>query len=198
MFDTNKEFEKIAKELVDLHTKKNSNYGNSYSKLYDELGEIAALVPLHNKLDRLTNLVKGGQNYFESKEDTLRDLASYAIMMLVEMHRKANKKREDDMWYKDIDDAMAKKYGVRTEPYKKDDNEKCNDTVTIHLKNNSPLRYSDTPLKCYDNDRGIIPDDDKRNTISIKSEESITDKVFKSIFTNPFTKEKTTDEKQKD
>lgn len=197
MFDTNKEFEKIAKELVDLHTKKNSNYGNSYSKLYDELGEIAALVPLHNKLDRLTNLVKGGQNYFESKEDTLRDLASYAIMMLVEMHRKANEKREDDIWYKDIDDAMAKKYGVRTEPCKKD-NEKCNDTATIQLKNNSPLRYSDTPLKCYDNDRGIIPDDDKRNTISIKSEDLFTDKVFKSIFTNPFTKEKTTDEKQKD
>ena len=166
MFDTNKEFEKIAKELVDLHTKKNSNYGNSYSKLYDELGEIAALVPLHNKLDRLTNLVKGGQNYFESKEDTLKDLASYAIMMLVEMHRKANKKREDDMWYKDIDDAMAKKYGVRTEPCKQDDN-----------------------------DRSIISDGDKRNTISIKPEDLFTDKVFESIFTNTFTKEKTTDEK---
>ena len=166
MFDTNKEFEKIAKELVDLHTKKNSNYGNSYSKLYDELGEIAALVPLHNKLDRLTNLVKGGQNYFESKEDTLRDLASYAIMMLVEMHRKANKKREDDMWYKDIDDAMTKKYGVRTAPCKKDDN-----------------------------DRNIISDDDKRNTISIKPEDLFTGKVFKGIFTDPFTKEKTTDEK---
>lgn len=162
MFDTNKEFEKIAKELVDLHTKKNSNYGNSYSKLYDELGEIAALVPLHNKLDRLTNLVKGGQNYFESKEDTLRDLASYAIMMLVEMHRKAGEK----------------------------DNEKYNNTATIHLKDNSTLRYSDTPLKCYDNDRSIISDDDKRNTISIKPED-----LFKNIFTNPFTKEKTTDEK---
>lgn len=166
MFDTNKEFEKIAKELVDLHTKKNSNYGNSYSKLYDELGEIAALVPLHNKLDRLTNLVKGGQNYFESKEDTLKDLASYAIMMLVEMHRKTNKKREDDMWYKDIDDAMAKKYGVRTAQCKKDDS-----------------------------DRNIISDDDKRNTISIKPEGLIADKVFESIFTNPFIKEKTTDEK---
>lgn len=167
MFDTNKEFEKIAKELVDLHTKKNSNYGNSYSKLYDELGEIAALVPLHNKLDRLTNLVKGGQNYFESKEDTLRDLASYAIMMLVEMYRKAGEK----------------------------DNEKCNNTATIHLKDNSTLRYSGTPLKCYDNNRRITPDDDKRNTVSIKPEGLFTDKMFESIFTSPFTKEKTTDEK---
>ena len=87
-------------------------------------------------------------------------------MMLVEMHRKANKKREDDMWYKDIDDAMAKKYGVRTTPCKKDDN-----------------------------DRNIISDDDKRNTISIKPEDLFTDKVFESIFTNTFTKEKTTDEK---
>ena len=83
-------------------------------------------------------------------------------MMLVEMHRKADEK----------------------------DNEKCNNTATIHLKDNSTLRYSDTPLKCYDNDRSIISDDDKRNTISIKPED-----LFKSIFTSPFTKEKTVDEK---
>lgn len=81
-------FADVANELIELHNKKNDNYGNSYSKLFDDLGEIAGLVPLHNKLDRLTNLVKNpNSNHFESEEDTLKDLASYAIMMLVELRR---------------------------------------------------------------------------------------------------------------
>ena len=44
-------------------------------------------MPLHNKLDRLTNLVKGGRNDFESIEDSLIDLANYAIMNVIEMRR---------------------------------------------------------------------------------------------------------------
>lgn len=88
MFNTDEEFRKAAMEIADLHTKKNENYGNSFSKLFDELGETSGLVPLYNKLDRLTNLVRGSKNYFESKEDTLKDLASYALMMLVELRRK--------------------------------------------------------------------------------------------------------------
>lgn len=88
MFNTDEEFRKAALEIADLHTKKNENYGNSFSKLFDELGETSGLVPLYNKLDRLTNLVRGSKNYFESKEDTLKDLASYALMMLVELRRK--------------------------------------------------------------------------------------------------------------
>lgn len=87
-------FENVAEEIKMLHTKKNDNYGNSYTKLFDDLGEIAGLVPLHNKLDRLTNLVKNPntENFYESKEDTLLDLASYAIMMVVELRRKEDEK----------------------------------------------------------------------------------------------------------
>lgn len=81
------EFAKIIDGMFDLYCKKNSNYGNSFSKLYNDLGPIAGLVPLHNKLDRLTNLVKGGKNDFESVEDTLIDLANYAIMNVIELRR---------------------------------------------------------------------------------------------------------------
>lgn len=93
--DTQKAFKEAANEIVELHSKKNENYGNSFSKLFNELGEMAGLVPLYNKLDRLTNLVKGKQNYFESKEDTLKDLASYALMMLVEIRRKENENTQE-------------------------------------------------------------------------------------------------------
>ena len=77
-------FRTIVNEMADLYEKKNSNYGDSFGKLYNELGPIAGLVPLHNKLDRLTNLIKGGRNDFESIEDTIRDLACYAVMLLIE------------------------------------------------------------------------------------------------------------------
>ena len=71
--------------MADLYEKKNSNYGDSFGRLIDDLGPIAGLVPLHNKLDRITNLIKGGHNDFESVEDTVKDLACYAVMFLIEL-----------------------------------------------------------------------------------------------------------------
>ena len=78
-------FRKIVNEMADLYEKKNKNYGNSFGELFEKLGPISGLVPLHNKLDRATNLVNGGVNNFESLEDTFKDLACYAVMNLIEM-----------------------------------------------------------------------------------------------------------------
>ena len=82
-----KKFKLIVNHMADLYEKKNSNYGDSVGRLIDELGPIAGLVPLHNKLDRITNLIKGGHNDFESVEDTVKDLACYAVMFLIELDR---------------------------------------------------------------------------------------------------------------
>jgi hypothetical protein len=89
-------FKKITTEMVELYAKKNSNYGDSFGKLCEDLGLIAGLVPLHNKLDRLTNLIKGGENNFESIRDTLIDLANYAIMNLIEFERFEDTAAPDD------------------------------------------------------------------------------------------------------
>ena len=80
-------FAEITSSMCELYAKKNANYGNSFEKLFNELGPIAGIVPLHNKLDRITNLVKGGKNNFESLEDSLIDLANYAIMNLIELQK---------------------------------------------------------------------------------------------------------------
>lgn len=80
-----KMFKQIVNEMAELYEKKNSNYGDSFGQLFNTLGPIAGLVPLHNKLDRATSLVKGDKNNFESLEDTFKDLACYAIMNLIEM-----------------------------------------------------------------------------------------------------------------
>lgn len=93
--EKNELFHKIVNRMANLYVKKNENYGNSFSKLYADLGPIAGLVPLHNKLDRLTNLVRGGQNNFESIEDTLIDLANYSVMNLIEYYEQHQKDGDD-------------------------------------------------------------------------------------------------------
>ena len=85
MKDKVERFREIATSMADLYEKKNSNYGDSFGVLYKELGPISGLVPLHNKLSRATRLIKGDHNNFESLEDTFKDLASYAIMNLIEL-----------------------------------------------------------------------------------------------------------------
>lgn len=83
-----KRFKEIVDNMADLYAKKNDNYGDSFTKLYDTLGPIAGLVPLHNKLDRLTNLITTSKtSSFESVEDTLKDLACYSIMFLMEYEK---------------------------------------------------------------------------------------------------------------
>ncbi len=93
-----KRFREIAISLADLYEQKNQDYGDSFGKLYADLGPISGLVPLHNKLDRATNLIKGNVNHFESIDDTFKDMASYAIMNVIEMelYNKAKQEEEGD------------------------------------------------------------------------------------------------------
>lgn len=97
------EFRSIVNKMADLYEKKNSNYGDSFGQLYKELGPTAGLVPLWNKLHRATSLIKGDENHFESLEDTLKDLACYAIMNLIEMkaeqESRCKSKVEEDKEY---------------------------------------------------------------------------------------------------
>lgn len=81
-------FNEIVQEMAALYKDKNKNYGDSFGKLVRDLGLIAGLTPLHNKLDRITNLIKGEESKFESLEDNLIDLANYSIMNLIELRLK--------------------------------------------------------------------------------------------------------------
>lgn len=78
-------FKEIVTEMAELYEQKNQNYGDSFGILYSKLGPVSGLVPLHNKVERATNIVLTGKNNFESLEDTFKDLACYAIMNLIEL-----------------------------------------------------------------------------------------------------------------
>ena len=77
----------ICDSLNDLYKKKNQDYGDSFGKSYKEYGLTMACIRLEDKLNRLKSLNKNGNTQVkdESIQDTLMDLANYAIMTLIEL-----------------------------------------------------------------------------------------------------------------
>ena len=80
------EFTDILSKMYVTFVEKNHDYGNSFSDLFDEFGLTSSAIRLTDKLNRFKTLIdKEGLVKDESIEDTLLDLANYAIMTIVEM-----------------------------------------------------------------------------------------------------------------
>ena len=78
-------FRGIAEKIIDLHERKNNDYGNAAHESYEEFGIISYVIRLNDKLNRLKSLTKPGaeqQVKEESIVDTLMDLAAYSIMAI--------------------------------------------------------------------------------------------------------------------
>lgn len=86
-------FRKVAEELSNLYEAKNKAYGNSFGDTYQKLGIISAVTRISDKYNRLCNLATNPDidNLGESLDDTLRDLASYAIMTIIELENSKQK-----------------------------------------------------------------------------------------------------------
>lgn len=93
---TNDIFEGALQMMSDIHNKKSSDYGNSFDDTCNKFGIVAALVRMYDKLNRVSNLSKreDGPKVDESIEDTLIDLANYAILTYCWLIN--NKKHEQD------------------------------------------------------------------------------------------------------
>lgn len=94
-----KEVNDFIKQTVDcaeLYAKKNHDYGDSFSKGCDDIGEAYAIGRLYDKTNRLVTLSKTNSEVKdESIEDTLRDLACYSLMYLAYLDNKKKDKHED-------------------------------------------------------------------------------------------------------
>lgn len=78
----------ICTLLNEIYIQKNHDYGDSFAKQFKRHGLIVPAIRIEEKCERLINLIDGGAMVAEEKfEDTLLDLANYAIMTLVEMGR---------------------------------------------------------------------------------------------------------------
>lgn len=81
------EHEIICKQLNGIYKRKNEDYGDSFSKSFNEYGPTMCAIRLEDKLNRFKKLIASGRAevYDESIQDTLLDLANYAIMTIMEM-----------------------------------------------------------------------------------------------------------------
>ena len=90
MIENVEKFKAITEEMVKLYEVKNKNYGNSFDKSLDEDGLLVSKIRLGDKLSRFSSLLKANSigTKEESIEDTLIDLANYAVMTLKWMRNK--------------------------------------------------------------------------------------------------------------
>ena len=89
-------FEDVTIALRNLYDAKNRDYGDSFGKSFQEWGMPMACIRLTDKLNRLCALTKSGEQRVQDEriEDTLRDLANYSIMTLIELERR--KRAQDE------------------------------------------------------------------------------------------------------
>lgn len=82
-------FSNKAKECIELYAKKNHDYGNSFEKGCNDIGQAYALGRLYDKMNRLVNVSRTESEVKdESVEDTLKDLACYSLMYLAYLDKK--------------------------------------------------------------------------------------------------------------
>lgn len=81
----------ILEYLHELYVTKNSDYGNSVHDTFEKYGLTSFLVRLEDKLNRARTLTLNPKNQKvadERIEDTLLDLANYAILAVIELKNK--------------------------------------------------------------------------------------------------------------
>lgn len=87
----------LVTALNKLYEQKNHDYGDSFGKLYRELGIISAVTRISDKYNRLVSLATKPDNerqvLDESISDTLLDMANYCLMAVMELNNEKENKR---------------------------------------------------------------------------------------------------------
>ena len=90
--DNIEKFKQIVSEMADTYEKKNADYGNSFETTLDKWGVNIGLARIEDKFNRITSLLSSSDQKVkdESIEDTLKDMATYTIMLLMWMKKGKN------------------------------------------------------------------------------------------------------------
>ena len=80
----------LSDEVKATLIRKNRDYGDSFARQYEKYGLMCGLIRMDDKMSRLQTLISGHDaEVAESIEDTLLDLAGYAILCAVEFRKQA-------------------------------------------------------------------------------------------------------------
>ena len=83
-----KAFRDITNKMYDTFKQKNTDYGNSFHKIFKECGMTYAYGHMAEKLERINSLRKNEAKVKgESMKDSLYDLANYAILTIMELEK---------------------------------------------------------------------------------------------------------------
>ena len=102
MFNYQEEHKKLCDLMHEIYIKKNNDYGNSFSDLYDEYGSIISEIHIREKFNRFKQLRTNESQVGESIEDTLMDMANYCLLTLLEM-KKLNSYVDEEVAEEDIE-----------------------------------------------------------------------------------------------
>ena len=93
----NERFEQLCAGISALHARKAHDYGDSFGKQWREFGILSAVIRMSDKLNRIRQLAQEAQQVDdESMIDTLLDLASYAIMSVIELENDQENEAQAD------------------------------------------------------------------------------------------------------
>lgn len=110
-------FKSLLDEMHETYKKKNDDYGDSFKQTHLQFGEIAGLVRISDKVNRLISLSKktpDSQNY-ESKRDTYIDLANYCLMQVLVMGEAESTEQTSQAWAKKVQDNLRRRIEVLEE-----------------------------------------------------------------------------------
>lgn len=86
-----KRHQEICDDIHATYLQKNAAYGDSFHKLYEDLGIISAVTQITHKYNRLKTLAKDKNHDISAGDepivDTLLDMANYCIMTAMEIER---------------------------------------------------------------------------------------------------------------
>lgn len=93
----------LTNEILKIYMDKNADYGDSFSKSYEEFGIIAPVVRMSDKMERIKQLSKAEDIKVKDEpiRDTFIDIANYALMTVVEMD--LEREKEDRAVYMSVD-----------------------------------------------------------------------------------------------
>ena len=81
------QFKLLTSEMISTYTRKNRDYGNSFSRMCEEYGHTYPIIHLDEKLARVKSILLNGDNAVkgETAIDSLLDLACYSLMTIMEL-----------------------------------------------------------------------------------------------------------------